>query len=112
MASYQSLDSISSATPAAVVGWIKRATERINQILLGRLNNTGTAFSLTINVTSTQLQDARLTGASIVTLEPTTANAAGALGGLYFTNKLRGSVTVNHANNSQADRTFNYTITG
>ena len=44
----------------------------------------------------------------------TTANAAAEVGagGMYVSAQGDGSFTVTHANNAQADRTFDYTVTG
>lgn len=83
----------------------------LNNAMQGKLNNTGT-FSLTANAASTTLTDARIGANSTVLLMPTTANAASALATTYFSAFADGSCTVTHANNAQADKTFNYAVLG
>lgn len=70
--------------------------------------------TLTPDATSTAFTDARITPTSVLIPQPTTANAAAALASLYIAegNRTRGVVTVLHANNSQADRTFRFKISG
>ncbi len=83
----------------------------INNILKGKMLPTG-VLTLTANVASTTLTDSAIGPNSQIDLMSTTANAAAALSSLYFTARTDGSCTVNHANNAQVDRTFNYTVIG
>ena len=83
----------------------------INSILRGKLNNTG-SVTLTASSATTTLTDIRIGKDSVITLQPTTANAAAEIATLYFGTPGDGTVTINHANNAQTDRTFKYTITG
>jgi len=83
----------------------------INNILRGKLNNTGTVTLTASSATST-LTDIRIGKDSVIFLQPTTANAAGEVATLYLGTPGDGTVTINHANNSQTDRTFKYTIIG
>jgi hypothetical protein len=83
----------------------------LNNAMQGKLNNTGT-FTITANVATTTLTDARIGSNSAVLLMATTANAAGALATTYFSSFANGSCTVNHANNAQVDRTFRYAVVG
>lgn len=85
--------------------------EVVNNTLAGKLNNTGTV-TLTANAASTTLTDSRIGYNSVISLMPTTANAAGALATTYFNTFAKGSCVINHANNAQADKTFGFTITG
>lgn len=82
-----------------------------NNVLAGKMNNTGT-LTLTINVATTTLTYSRIGANSVILLMPTTANAAAALANIYFTAFLKGSCTVNHANNAQADRSFRFAVIG
>lgn len=83
----------------------------INKILSGKTNNFGTV-TLTANAASTVLSDPRIGINSVIHLQPTTANAAGALATTYFGTPGDGVVTINHANNAQSDKTFAYTVVG
>lgn len=83
----------------------------VNNLLAGKMNNTGT-LTLTANVATTTLNYSRIGANSVVLLMPTTANAAAALANVYFTAFLKGSCTVNHANNAQTDRTFRFVVIG
>ena len=81
----------------------------------GKLNNTGT-ITLTINVATTVLNRKGLSPQSVVHVDPKTANAATELYGatMYVLTANRGNDawTITHANNANADRTFQYTATG
>ncbi len=70
---------------------------------------TGT-ITLDANQASTTFTDPHITPSSIVTLTPTTANAALEVGNgsLYISSVTDGAFTVTHANNAQTDRSFNY----
>lgn len=83
----------------------------VNNILAGKMNNTATV-TLTASSATTTLTDSRIGANSVISLMPTTANAAAAMTNVYFTAFADGSCTINHANNAQVDRTFGYTITG
>jgi len=43
---------------------------------------------------------------------PTTANAAAAITSLFVTGRGKQTATINHANNSQTDKTFDYVVLG
>lgn len=81
-----------------------------NRALAGKLNCTGQQ-TLTASVTSTPVADTRCLANSVVLLQPTTSNAAAALGTTYIV-AADGSFIIHHASNSQTDRTFNYAILG
>ncbi len=84
----------------------------VNDTRKGLLNNGG-EVTLTANSATTVLRDPLINTNSRVCLEmPMTANAAAAIGTTYFNAPTPGAVTINHANNSQADRTFRYGVTG
>jgi hypothetical protein len=83
----------------------------VNNVLRGKTNNTA-SVTLTANAASTVLTDIRIGINSVILLQPTTANAAGALATTYFGTPGDGTVTITHANNAQADKTFKYAIAG
>jgi hypothetical protein len=91
--------------------WLKLIARALNSILQGKTNNTGTV-TLTANAGSTTLTDARIGANSVISLMPTTANAAGALATTYFGTFLKGSCVMTHTNNAQVDKTFSYTVVG
>ena len=83
----------------------------VNNLLAGKMNNTGT-LTLTANVATTTLTYSRIGANSVILLMPMTANAAAALANVYFTAFLKGSCTVNHANNAQVDRSYRFVVIG
>lgn len=83
----------------------------LNGAMQGKLNNTS-SFTVTANVATTTLSDARIGANSVVLLMPTTANAAAALANVYFDTFGDGSCVAHHANNAQVDRTFKYAVIG
>lgn len=85
----------------------------VNRMNAGKLNCTG-SVTLVANQPTTTLNDARLTGGSVILLMPNSANAAAEIGAgtLFVTGRNKGSATLNHANNAQADRAFDYIIIG
>lgn len=90
-----------------------RMSDAINQILKGKLNNTGTV-TLTANVASTVISDPRIGTDSFIGFMPTTANASAEIGAgtIYISSRGNQTATITHANNAQTDRTFIYQITG
>lgn len=91
--------------------WLTKIASVLNNVLSGKMNNTGTV-TLAANAATTTLTDSRIGANSVVLLMPTTANAAAALATTYFDTFADGSCVINHANNAQADKTFSYTVTG
>lgn len=90
---------------------LRRLTEAVNQLGTGRSNAYG-SVTLTTSTTTTEVTDTKVGIDSIVTLMPTTANAAAALASTYVSARGIGKFTLTHANNSQTDRTFGYAIIG
>jgi hypothetical protein len=88
-----------------------KLADAINRALQGKLNNTG-SVTLTANSATTTLTDPRIGKDSVILIQPTTANAATATGNVYFGTPGNGTVTINHTNNAQTDRTFKYVIIG
>ena len=91
--------------------WLEGIAGVLNNVLKGKTNNTG-VVTLTATAASTTLTDSRIGANSVISLMPTTANAAGALATTYFGTFLDGSCVITHANNAQADKTFGFTVVG
>lgn len=91
----------------------------INTNLEGKLNCLFNG-TLTANAASTTFTGATTPGAekigpeSFIDWMATTANAAAEKAGtaMYVTAQANGSVTIAHANNAQADRTFRFIVIG
>lgn len=87
----------------------------IQGIMRGRTNNTNT-FTLTANATTTTvtLAEGVIGQDTVILWMPTTANAAGALSGLYLSsrNVANNTITLTHANTAAADKTFSYVLVG
>lgn len=90
-----------------------RLSVQVDQIMNGKHRAIG-AVTLTAAAATTTVTDARVGGNSKITYSPTTANASAEIGAgtIYVSAKNEGSFVVTHANNAQADRTFDYTISG
>lgn len=96
-------------------GTLKDALQSIQQLSAGRSNAVGTV-TLTASATSTTVTDQNCAAGSTVTPIPATAHAAAEWGnGTLFipvATIVNGSFVIQHANNSQTDRTFRYAIVG
>jgi hypothetical protein len=94
---------------------LARAVNLLNQ---GKMNAVIANFTLTPNASSSTITDNRITNNSFIDFMPITANAAAAKQTLYVSQQMasnaavQGNATVQHANNSQADRTFRLLIIG
>lgn len=88
-----------------------RLADAINNILKGKIN-AGGELTLTANSATTTLTDIRIGADSVILLQPTTANGAAALANVYFGTPGSGTVTINHSNNAQTDRSFRYAVIG
>lgn len=95
----------------ALERYCQQNSDVTNGAMNARLNNQFTG-TLTANAGSTTFSDPRIAFDSQVVPVATTANAAGALSGLYQSTTANGSVTFTHANNAQTDKTFLFTIHG
>ena len=85
----------------------------INNIMLGKTNNAGTV-TLAASATTTSVTSIVAGGNSVITFMPTTANAAAEIGagGMYISDRGKQNFEITHANNAQADRTFDFTVVG
>lgn len=90
---------------------VYRLALAIHGLLDGKHEATGTV-TLAAGGTTTTLTDKRIGGSTVLSLSPTTANAAGALATTYVATYSQGSCIITHANNAQTDRTFRYSIGG
>lgn len=92
---------------------LKKFRRSIAEQAAGRSNAIGT-ITLAVSAASTTVTDGNCAATSGIYLMPETANAAAALATTYIpvATILNGSFVIQHANNSQADRTFLYAIHG
>ncbi len=94
---------------------LKKIILSLQQLAAGRSNSTG-IISLAISAASTTVTDENCAVGSTVILSPSTAHAAAevAAGTLFIpiATIANGSFVIQHANNSQGDRTFRYALHG
>lgn len=85
----------------------------LQQLAAGRSNGVGTV-TLTVSAASTTVVDENCSVNTVPKLVPSTANAAAALATTYIPIATieNGSFVIQHANNTQADRTFSYALQG
>ena len=97
----------------AVIGWLSRVRDVVNNIMRGKINAT-LDVTLTVSAASTTVSDARIGGSCGIYLMPLSANAAAEIGNgtIWWSAPGNQTVTLNHANNAQADRTFRLLIIG
>ena len=88
----------------------RKLAEGINNLGEGKLRSTG-RVTLAPGVATTVLNDARIGPSSYVGFSPLSANAK-AEGDPWRSNQGKGTVTLNHANNAQVDRTYDYVVLG
>ena len=98
-----------------LIEWVRDTTTILNGALQGKLNATGTV-TLAEGSATTTLSDIRIGAETVVHLVPTSNNASSDFGAgtLYMTypNVNDGVAIINHANNSNDDKTFAYTLIG
>jgi trehalose-6-phosphatase len=90
---------------------VRRLAPAVALLAQGRSNARGTV-TLTVSDTTTTVTDATINEQSVINLMPTTANAAAALATTYISSRSNGSFILTHANNAQADRTFDWSAVG
>ena len=97
----------------AVLTWLARVRDVVNNIMRGKINAT-LDVTLTPSAASTTVSDARIGGSCGIYLMPLSANAAAEIGNgtIWWSAPSNQTVTLNHANNAQADRTFRLLIIG
>lgn len=104
---FQIIGGLSFETPVM----LQRLWDAVNALGSGRSNAIG-SVTLTASATTTTVTDRRAAIDSVITLMPTTSNAAAAIGSTYVSSRGIGTFTLTHASNAQADRTFKYAIQG
>ena len=87
--------------------------DRVNGLLNGK-SNSRIDVTLTANVASTTVTDARIGVNTQLIWTPTSANASVEIGAgtIYQSTTGTGSAIIVHANNAQADRTFRMSMVG
>jgi hypothetical protein len=89
----------------------RQLAQGVNGARSGKLNAV-TQVTLTPSSTTTTLIDARIGATTGIFFSPLSANAAGALGGLYVSSQKSGQATLTHASTASVDRTFNVLLIG
>lgn len=82
----------------------------INELIRGRTNAIIQGVTLTASSATTVVTSDKITRYSSLFLSPRTANAAAAVGGLYVSAVIDGQATLTHANDAQADKTFDILV--
>lgn len=95
--------------PRGWPAWLREAWVAINNILAGK-QNVISEVTLTANTTTTTLTDSRISVQSVISLMPTTANAAAEA--WYIGTQTTGSAIITHANAVSTDRTFKVSYFG
>lgn len=88
----------------------REISEVVNNAMNGKTNNTGTITIAVASATSTVINDERIGFDSVVLLTPTTSSASGYA--YYLDTNAKGSITIRHAANTTAGRTFKYVVVG
>ena len=105
----------SLATFGDVTAYARRLWDALHALRLGKMECTG-EITLTANAATTVLNRVGLSPQSVVHFDPKTANAATELYGatmyVLTANRTNDIWTITHANNANADRTFQYTAIG
>jgi len=93
--------------------FIKLLWEQISQINQGRTANKG-EVTLTASAATTDVAHPGFETTMAVLFLPLTANAAAeqANATMYVSAKVPNQFTITHANNAQADRTYDYIVVG
>ena len=117
MSKYRVLPDAPPPTVAKVspqlLNWLDILHDVVNGTMAGNLNVVGSSpLTLAPGVTTTTINDARIGGTSVILLQPMTANAAAAIPTTWISTPGKTTVTINHANSAQTDRTFQYVIIG
>jgi hypothetical protein len=89
----------------------RKIAQTANLAMQGKLNAV-TQITLTPSSTTTTLTDARIGATTFISFQPLTADAAGAMSGLYVSSQKNGQATITHASASSVDRTFNVLLIG
>ena len=88
--------------------WFREIARAVNEAFDGATNAIG-EVTLTASSATTTLTDTRIGSESIVFLTPLTANAKAEVTP-WQSGATSGSITLNHTNNAQTDRTYGYIV--
>lgn len=98
-----------------VTSYVRRLWDSLHALRLGKMECVDT-ITLTINVATTTYNRVGLSPQTVMSFDPKTANAAAELaaGTMYVltANRSNDSWVITHANNAQADRTFQISCIG
>ena len=102
-----------AALLGAVIAWLSGLRDIVNNIMRGKINAT-LDVTLIVSAPSTTVSDARIGGSCGIYLMPLSANAAAEIGNgtIWWGPPGSQTVTLNHASNAQADRSFRLLIIG
>ena len=89
----------------------RKLAETANLAIGGKLNAL-LPVTLTASSTTTTVTDSRIGTNTYFGFQPTTADAAAALSGLYVSAQKKGSATLTHASTASTDRTFTVLLIG
>ena len=89
---------------------IRYVAQTVNGLLSGKSNNSDTV-TLSADATSTVVSNPNVTANTVVSLTPTSSSAAAALSGVWVETST-GKVTINHASDSESDRTYGISYVG
>jgi len=92
-------------------GWAKRVSFILNNLLIGKTNNTGTV-TLNNGSTSTTVSDARCGPNSVINLMATSATGAVALDQWSVLTRTNGYFVITHISTSTANCTASYALFG
>lgn len=90
---------------------LRDTVDAINQLIDGR-SNAVFSVTATLNASSTLIQNDLINANAIPLLFPATANAAAEAATTYAVTTSAGVVTISHANNATAGRTWHVLIIG
>lgn len=92
-------------------GWGVRIAQVVNNLLIGKLNNTGSVTLINGGI-STSVSDARCGPSTVINIVATSATGAVALNQWWISARTNGSFTVAHISTSTANCTAVYTLLG
>lgn len=91
--------------------WVREIRDAVVGLLAGKHNAAG-SITLTAASATSALADRRIHPESVITFMPRTANAAAEMDNMYISARTNESATITHTNNSQSDRSFDYSVGG
>lgn len=92
------------------VAHLRQVAEVLNNVMNGGLNSVG-EVTFTPSMTTTDIDEPRISAYSVILLMPLTANAATAMQSVYITTT-NGTATINHPSDAATDQDFRYLVIG